>query len=184
VIVASQVVVRVADDPVWVTALISGGSALLGAVVGSVITSRAGQALAKGERKAQRLRRSHEAASELIESIYTLSRAVDYAIASTSPPLLAEASNDFSESVAPKLAWIEDEALTSRVRNHRTFAVAVGIGGTPKISRIPPPGLAEALGRHAEAILEGLEAHIQGIPLPAYREPPLRDIQGLIDWQN
>lgn len=117
-----------------------------------------------------------------MDDIYKLSRAVEEAVADASPPRLAVASNDFAQAITPKLTWLTDSELQERVVNHRSLGVAVGVGGTPNVMRVPPPGLVDALRRHAEALLEALDAHINGKPLPAYSKPPLGNIKELIDW--
>ena len=184
---ADRVIVKMVTDPTWVTAVIAAGSAILGAVTGAVATARAERRAARRQRAVEDLRRSQGAAGELIDDVYELSRRVEEGVANTSPTLMVTAANDFAQRIPRKLASITDEELASRVMNHRTYAAAVGISGTPGIARTPPPGLTDALNRHAEAVMASLEAHIQGAPLPAYRAPEFSGpavLEGLIAWEN
>jgi hypothetical protein len=140
--------------------------------------------MAEADAGREKVKHSRQVAAELIEAVYTLSRAIQEAVADASPPRLASAANDFSQVVGAKLVWIEDAELEKRVLDHRSFARAVGIGGTPEIARVPPKVLLDSFGRHSQVTLDSLDAHIKGQPLPAYSPPPLDSIQGLIDWTN
>jgi hypothetical protein len=176
-------VVQFVGDPVWTTAAISVGSALLGAIVGSVTSNRATRKGAEIETAKERARQSHNAAAELIDAVYSTSRSVHDAVADGSPPRLAVAANDFSQAVSRPLAWISDSELEARLLDHRRFAAAVGISGTPEVTRLPPKRLVEAFDRHAQITLESLDAHIRGQELPPYTTPPFANLQELIGWR-
>jgi gas vesicle protein len=181
------VIVRVVTESAWVTAAIATGSALLGAVVGGLIAASAGRQLAERAESRERLRRSHEAAAELLDAVYRLSREVIEATAKASPAQLAVAANNFFQSIGRPLASISDAALIGRITNHRSFTVAIGIGGTPAVSMIPPQGLLDAFRRHSEALMDSLDAYIQERPLPPYEPPPLTPpvvLADLMAWQN
>jgi hypothetical protein len=179
-----QDIIQIVHDPAWFTASIAAGSALLGAIVGTIGTSIVSKQSAKSDRANQEAQRSREAAGHLIEAIYKLANDVTDATARNLPPELAIAANTFAQAVGTSLAWLTDPDLDVQAINHRELAMIVGLGGTQNLMRIPPEGLTKALTKHAEMVVEALEAHIKGKRPPKYVAPPLHDVAALDAWGN
>lgn len=148
----------------WTTALVSLGSALLGAVVGSGLTILAGRLQAKDDRAEARRERSEHAAQEIVYAMFALTRKVSDAIANRSPAQLSAVVDDFTQAVGPPSMLISDEDVSRRLLDFwevtRRF-----------VSAPLPSALVDVWVEHSDVVRLSLEAHITGKPLPDYRPP-------------
>lgn len=157
-------------------ALIAGGSALLGSIIGGGCALWAGRQQWNRSLKA----RSHEAASRLLAAVASLSQGIALWETSGDGASLSAAINTFSAATVAELPLVRDDAVSLRVRTHVEFAATIGILAL----RVPTPSkpLIGSFKRHEDDVVSALEAHIRDQALPGYRRPPLGDIAGLIAW--
>jgi hypothetical protein len=169
----------------WMTILSSAGSALLGAVVGSGLTTWASRRQSRSDRQNERLRLSQDTARSVDTWIYELQAEIDEALDGQNELKLQKAAQTFSVKIGPALSSFCDLDLVHRITNNRTFAqiLANGPSGTNWLApRIPTPPLLAAFERHQVAVHEALQAHRRETPLPPYTEPPLSDLAALEQW--
>ncbi len=76
---------------------------------------------------------------------------------------------------------LSDSALRQRVRRHvELLAQAATIAESTPASGA---ALVPTARRHANAVIEALDAHCNDAALPSYQPLPLNDAAGLIGWQ-
>jgi hypothetical protein len=181
---AHEIVVQVSDTPWWTIAA-SAGSALIGAVIGSLLTIWAAGKRARDARSLERLRRSQDAARTVDAALFPLSREVETAIANAHSPSLWKAANDFAATAGPALTAIDDSDLAERVKNHRALARIVGGGlGPPPQTSMPSEKVVSAFRLHQDAVHEALEAHVKENKLPSYSAPPRTSVAELEAWRD
>lgn len=94
------------------------------------------------------------------------------------------AFNGFSRSATVQRIGLTDSDLRTRVRNHMRLAgllcVVAEQGGTVGVQ------LSETVRRHADAVLDAIDAHVNGQQLPSYTPLPKLEAskaQELVDWK-
>jgi len=158
----------------------------IGSVVGGVVvgwfTIVAARGQWKRDRADARLDRSRQAAMSIAESIASMEEAlVAWSAGQSSLEAMRAAFNAFSRTAAVQSLALTDSALRQRVRRHVELLARVAT-----VAETAPPGaraLVMTARRHADAVIEALEAHCNDAALPSYRPLPLDDAEGLIAWQ-
>lgn len=167
-----------------VQAAIAAGSAGLGGLVAGGLALRAGRKQWERDLLSARADRSREAASRMLTAIGQGEGAVaEWMAAPTEDHLetLRTRTNDLYLAVTAEIAHLSDPAVADRVRDHA--GVMSTLAAVAKRSADPPLRVAGGVSRHADAVIEALQAHIAGEPLPAYHAPDWRSVAAVIAWQ-
>jgi hypothetical protein len=94
---------------------------------------------------------------------------------------LRAAFNAFSRTAAVQSIALTDSALRQRVRRHVELLARVAT--VAETAPVGASALVMTARRHADAVIEALEAHCVDAALPSYRPLPLDDAEGLIAWR-
>lgn len=161
--------------------LIGFAGAIIGAIVGGLFVQGATRRQWKRDRRDQAGRR-------LLDSLFQLEGVFATWLAGESLSIaeVANAFNSFSSAWTTELPFIEDDRVRTRVREHVGLCHPL-LMIAKDMSSAPPKAIIEAVRRHAELVIETLQAHVSGASLPPY--PPLPrtkggivDLDGLIAW--
>jgi hypothetical protein len=158
----------------------------IGSVVGGIVvgwfTIMAARGQWKRDRADARLDRSRQAAMSIAESVASMEEAlVSWSADQSSLAALRAAFNAFSRTAAVQSIALTEGTLSRRVRRHVELLARVA-----HVAQDAPAGakaLVETARRHADAVIEALEAHCNDAALPSYRPLPLDDSEGLIAWR-
>jgi hypothetical protein len=162
-------------------ALIGAGGSLVGGIVGGWFALLASRGQAKRDRETGRVERSHQAAMSIAESLASMEEAlVAWSADQSDLASLRAAFNAFSRSAAVQSIALTDSALRQRVRRHVELLarIAAFAEGTPDNAALLMP----TARRHADAVIEALDAHYNDAALPSYQPLPLQDAAGLTVW--
>jgi len=167
----------------WLLAAALGaGGSILGGLAGGWFALRAGNSQWQRAREAARVDRSHQAALAIAAEIASLEGAVEtWCARQEDANALVAAFNNFSLSAAVQIIGLTDDELRRRIRYHiwlvGKFSASAGQHDASPIQTEAAegmPDLAELVRGHSEAVLEAIDAHVNGRPLPPY-QPPLVD---------
>lgn len=161
----------------------AGGSVVGGAVVGwfTIVAAR-GQWKRDRDRADARLERSRQAAISIAESVASMEEAlVAWSAGQSSVAALRAAFNAFSRTAAVQSIALTESTLRNRVRRHVELLARIATLSETAAGSVG--GLVPTARRHADAVIEALDAHYNGAALPTYRPLPLNDAAGLITWQ-
>jgi len=163
-------------------AVIGFGSAIIGAIVGGFFVLYAARAQWKRDKRDA----SHQAARRILAVLAPLEGVFATWLAgqSISAAEAATTFNTFSAATTTELPFIVDDQVCVRVLAHLELC-----GPLIQIAaaKLPPADVLRAVRRHADAVVEALEAHIRDKPLPSYVPLPLNpsgapDVKALISW--
>lgn len=169
------------DSGVIVAAVIGAGGSVIGGLVGGWLALVAGHRQWQRDSEAQRAERSRAAAMLIAESVAELEKAVVIYAAGESDSIgLRVAFNVFAQTAGVQAIALADRDLRSRVRNHVEW---VGTFAAIADQRQVEAVLVEPMRRHADALIDALDSHVNDLPLPPYQPPPLGDAAALIEWQ-
>lgn len=161
----------------WLFAAVIGvGGSVLGGLVGGWFALRAGAAQWQRDREASRTDRSHQAALTIASEIAGLEAAIEtWGARQEDVDALVGAFNTFSLATTVQSIGLVDDELRRRISNHILLtsnfsAIARAQGTMPSQSGNAETvsTLAETVRRHTEAVLEAIDAHVSGKPLPRY----------------
>ena len=161
-------------------AAIGAGGSVLGGLVGGWFVLRAGAAQWQRDREASRADRSHQAALTIATEITGLEAAVEtWGTRQEDVDALVAAFNAFSLSTTVQSMGLIDDELRRRINDHRLltgkFAAIASAQGTiaGQSGNVETmSALAETVRRNTEAVLEAIDSHVTGKPLPPY-DPPV-----------
>lgn len=163
-------------------ALIGVGGSLVGGIVGGWFALLAARGQAKRDRETARVERSHQAAMSIAESLASMEEAlVAWAADQSDLTSLRAAFNAFSRSAAVQSIALTDSALRQRVRRH--VELLARIATIAERTPANAAALVPTARRHADALIESLDAHYNDATLPSYQPLPLEDAAGLIGWR-
>lgn len=160
-------------------AAIGFGGALIGAVVGGAFVVMA----SRGQWKHDRLETSRIAAGRLLGALFQV-EAVFATLLQGGPVAADDAAqrfNSFSQSANAELPFVLDREVGSRVLAHVNLCWTV-LRVAPNLTM--PAELTAAVRRHADAVTDALQAHIQGARLPDYTPLPMDDLRAIIAWPH
>jgi hypothetical protein len=166
----------------WLFAAAIGvGGSVLGGLTGGWFALHAGNAQWQRDREASRTDHSHQAALAIAGDIASLQGAVEtWSARHEDVNALVAAFNAFSLSAAVQSIGLIDDELRRRISYHtllaRELSASAGVhGAVPSQSALAGTvqTLAETVRRHTEAVLEAIDAHVNGQPLPPYQPPPV-----------
>jgi hypothetical protein len=150
-------------------ALIGAGAAIVGGLVSGWLTMLAGRQQSRGERQAERLERSKQAALDIASAWSVLEEALlDRSVGSVSAADLNKAFNTYSRTAGVQSIPIIDEELRRRIRGHLQLAFSSTLYAdkpeqlATKIERLRNNGL---------AMSDSIEAYYNDKPLPPYSGP-------------
>lgn len=167
-------------DWLW-AALIGVGGSVVGGAVGGWYALRAGRQQWRRDRADARSERSWQAALAIAESAASLQESVlIWAAGGCDLDAFGLAANVFARAAAVQGLLLTDRDLRSRVDNH--VRLVMTLASLSKVGTLTP--LVQPVRLHGEALIEAIDAHVNGVTLPAYRPPPLNDIAGLIAWPS
>jgi hypothetical protein len=149
-----------------VQAAIAGGSAVLGGLVGGWLTVRAAREQWRHDAQAANMERSHFASQRLLIATAQPEAALVTWRANHDVELLKAAFNSFSATSMAGVPFVPYGAVATRVRAHNEFGFRFVSFVTSRGGAAAP--LVESFRRHADAVTDTLEAHIQGRRLPTY----------------
>ena len=159
---------------------IAAGSAVIGALIGGLMTSRGATKQWQRDLLRARRDRSHQAAQRLLIAVARMEAAVVEWAADHDAAALGASFNAFSLTTVAENPFLIDDNVANRVRAHVEFTAV--FAAIARQGDIPAP-MTEAVRRHADAVVSALEAHIADKPLPAYRELPLGRAAELMAWR-
>jgi hypothetical protein len=161
-------------------AMIGAAGSVIGGFIGGCLALLASRRQSRREAAARRAERSHAAALAIADSAAALEGAVvTYAAGESDAIALRAAFNVFAQTAGVQTIALIDQDLRARVRNHlewvRGFA---GIASGRKIELV----MVEPMRRHADALIDALDAQVNGLPLPPYEPPELGNAAALRIW--
>lgn len=164
---------------VIIAAAIGAGGSVIGGIVGGWLTMVATRRQWKRDRADARVDRSRQAAQSIADAIATMEGAiVTWAAGESDPPTLRQAFNTFSRGILVESITLVDSELRQRVRTHVDLVSSLAaLAHHPLTKRLVP-----AVRHHTDAMVDAIEAHCAGEPLPAYQRPPLGDAAALVAW--
>lgn len=202
-----------AETVAWIAAVIGAGGSVVGGAVGGYFALLVGRRQARQDRSDARTERSHQAALSVAHEIATLQEAVvawkvaaggaaqagardvrnvqraaaigqSMTDAARAVSELRGAFNEFSRSSIVQCIGLTDDNLRARVRDHARLAGL--LCSVAENGGVPGPLLSETVQRHADAVLDAIDAHVNGRSLPRYAPLPPLEVnraQELVDWR-
>jgi hypothetical protein len=163
-------------------ALIGAGGSVVGGIIGGWFALLAVRSQWKRDRADARADRSHQAALSIAESVTDVEEVlVAWSAGQADQRRLRAAFNSFSRTAAVQTMALTDDSLRQRVRAHVQLLMRVAL-----LAEKSPAGsvaLTESARRHADALIEALEAHYTDTALPPYQPLPMNDVAGLLVWR-
>lgn len=164
-------------------ALIGVGGSVVGAAIGGWFAIMATRGQWKRDRADARGERSRQAAMSIAESVASLEEAlVTWSAGQSDLVALRAAFNAFSRTAAVQSIALTGSTLRERVRRHIELVARVAT-----IAETNPTGAAALVPtarRHADAVIEALDAHYNDAALPSYRPLPMQDAAELLTWPS
>jgi hypothetical protein len=164
-------------------ALIGVGGSVVGAAIGGWFGIMAARGQWKRDRADARAERSRQAAMAIAESVASLEEAlVAWSAGQSDLVALRTAFNVFSRTAAVQSIALTESTLRERVRRHIELVARVAT-----LAETNPTGAAALVPtarRHADAVIEALDAHYNDAALPSYRPLPLEDAAALLTWPS
>jgi len=162
-------------------ALIGGGGSVVGGLVGGWFALLAVRNQWRRDRAEARADRSRQAALSIADAIPAMEVAlVAWAAGQSKLVELRGAFNAFSGTAAVQSIALTDSALRQRVRRH--VELLVRVAALAESSPAVAAALIPTARRHADVVIESLDAHYNDAALPSYRPLPMDDAEGLIRW--
>jgi hypothetical protein len=174
-------------DWLW-AALIGVCGSVVGGVVGGWFVLQAASRQSERDRQNARLDRSHDAAFAILAAVAALGEAVTTWKRQSDQDRWAQLAalfNAYSQAVVVQGVALADPELRDRVKNQTQLTIdflnVAWKGGTSA------PQLADIALQHAGALVEALDAHVNGKELPPYKAPKLASGSGLfgsgLEWR-
>ena len=117
----------------------------------------------------------------IAESVASMEEAlVAWSACQNSLTALRSAFNAFSRTAAVQSIALTESTLRQRVRRHVELLARVATLAETAPGSVR--ALVPAARRHADAVIEALDAHYNDAALPSYRPLPMDDASGLIAW--
>ncbi len=162
-------------------ALIGAGGSVVGGIVVGWFTVMAARAQWKRDRADTRAERSRQAAMSIAESVASMEETlVAWSAGQSDLVALRSAFNAFSRTAAVQSIALTESTLRQRVRRHVELLARVATLAETAPGSVG--ALVPAARRHADAVIEALDAHYNDAALPSYRPLPMNDAVGLIAW--
>jgi len=168
-------------------AVIGFGSAIIGAIVGGLFVLYA----ARGQWRRDKRETSRQAARRVLAALVPLEGVFATLLAGQSIPNAEAAAtlNTFSAATTTELPFITDDQVCARVLAHVQLCWPLLLFQITASAPPPPRDVYQAVRRHANAVVEALEAHIRERPLPRYVPLPQNasgapDLSALVSWPS
>lgn len=204
-----------AESIAWIAAVIGAGGSVVGGVVGGLFAVWVGRRQARQDRADARTARSHQAALSIAHEVGSLDEAIvawnaaagqasragtigvgNVQRSAAIGQAMTEAArtvsemravfNEFSRSATVQSIGLTDDDLRSRVRDHAELAGLLCL--VAEMRGADGLLLSDIVRLHSRAVLDAINAHVNGRPLPSYtplpRRPEVDALQELLKWRS